>query len=108
MYCFAYGGTDDPCHLNNNNDPDDGIFKDPLVCLDETLYLWDERDTQSKSYAWAGRTWLEYSQRYSNELRGMRSKGTKVTSSMLKAGGPGVLQQNLNDFFQRVRIGLFW
>jgi hypothetical protein len=99
MYCFAYGGTDDPCHLNNNNDPDDGIFKDPSVCLDETFYLWDEPDTQRKSYAWAGRTWLQYSQRYSNELKEMRSRGTKVTSPMLKAGGPGVLRRNLDDFF---------
>jgi len=99
MFCFAYGGTDDPCHLNNNNDPNDGRDKDPSLCLEDTLYLWDEPDTQQRSYSWAGRTWLEYSQRFATELRAMKARGTKVTSPMLKAGGPGVLRQNLQEFF---------
>jgi len=100
MHCFAYGGSGDPCHLSNNNDPDDGRFKDPAMCFGDTLYLWDEPDTQGRSYDWAGRTWLDYSRRFSNELVEMRStRGTKVTSPMLKAGGPGELLKNLNDFF---------
>lgn len=100
MYCFAYGGSGDPCHLNNNNDPNDGRFKDPSACLNsDTFYLWDEPDTQARSYNWAGRTWLEYSQRFPQQLRDMRARGIKVTSPMLKAGGPGVLVGNLEDFF---------
>lgn len=96
MHCLPYGGT--PCHLNNNNDPNDGIDKDPSLCMDDTLYLWDEPDTQGKSYGWAGRTWLAYSRRWANELREMRSRGTKVTSPLLKAGGPGVTRSHLEEF----------
>ena len=99
MYCFAYGGSGDPCHLNNNNDPNDGIFKDPSACLGDTFYLWDEPDTQNRSYDWAGRTWLEYSLRFPQQLRDLRARGTKVTSPMLKAGGPGVLTANLREFY---------
>ena len=99
MYCFAYGGSGDPCHLSNTNDPNDGRFKDPSACFGDTLYLWDEPDTQGENYDWAGTTWLDYSRRFSNELRTMRARGTKVTSPMLKAGGPGVLTKNLDDFF---------
>jgi len=99
MYCFAYGGSGDPCHLNNNNDPNDGIFKDPSACFGDTFYLWDEPDTQNRSYNWAGRTWLEYSRRFPQQLQDFRARGTKVTSPMLKAGGPGVLIGNLLDFF---------
>ena len=100
MHCFAYGGIGDPCHLNNNNDINDGRNKDPSNCLGDTFYLWDEPDTQGKSYDWAGRTWLEYSRQFANEINEMRrSSGTKITSPMLKAGGPGTLDRNLNDFF---------
>ena len=100
MHCFAYGGIGDPCHLNNNNDINDGRNKDPSNCLGDTFYLWDEPDTQGKSYDWAGRTWLEYSRQFANEINEMRrSSGTKITSPMLKAGGSGTLYRNLNDFF---------
>ena len=40
MFCFAYGGSADPCHLNNNNDIQDGLFKDPSLCSGDTFYLW--------------------------------------------------------------------
>ena len=99
MYCFAYGGSGDPCHLNNNNDPSDGRFKDPSACNRDTLYLWDEPDTQGRSYSWAGRTWLEYSRRFPQQLQEFRERGGKITSPLLKAGGPGVLSGNLLQFF---------
>lgn len=99
MHCFAYGGSNDPCHLNNNNDQDDGIFKDPSQCLGDTFYLWDEPDTQGRDYNWAGRTWLEYSQRFAQELEQLRSQGTKVTGPLLKAGTSGVIEQNMQTFF---------
>jgi len=99
MHCFAYGGSGDPCHLSNNNDPSDGRFKDPSKCFGDTFYLWDEPDTQGRDYGWAGSTWLEYSQRFPEELNEMRARGTKVTSPMLKAGGPGFLENNMLAFF---------
>jgi len=99
MPCFAYGGSGDPCHLNNNNDPDDGRFKNPSTCFGDTFYLWDEPDTQGKSYTWAGQTWLEYSRRFPDELRELKARGTKITSPLLKAGGPGILAGNMRDFF---------
>jgi hypothetical protein len=100
MFCFAYGGSGDPCHLNNNNDPNDGRFKDPSACSGDTFYLWDEPDTQGKSYTWAGSTWLEYSRRFPQELQDLRARGTKITSPMLKAGGPGVLEENIQAFYK--------
>merc|ERR1712085_98671 len=60
QHCFSYGAIGDPCHLNNNNDENDGIFKDPSLCLTDTFYLWDEPDTQGHDYSWAGSTWLDY------------------------------------------------
>lgn len=98
MHCFAYGGSGDPCHLNNNNDPDNGIYKDPSLCTGDTFYLWDEPDTQEYSYAWAGRTWFEYSRRFPDQLRVLRERGTKITSPMLRAGDSGVLRANLEAF----------
>ena len=99
QHCFAYGGIGDPCHLNNNNDENDGIFKDPSLCLADTFYLWDEPDTQGRDYYWAGSTWLDYSKRFSTELRQLRSRGAKVTGPLLKAGASGLLKQNMQSFF---------
>jgi hypothetical protein len=100
MPCFAYGGSGDPCHLSNNNDPFDGQFKDPSRCKSsDTFYLWDEPDTQGRSYDWAGRTWLEYSKRFANELREMRNRGVKVTGPLLKAGSSGILLGNMRSFY---------
>ena len=98
MHCFAYGGRSDPCHLNNNNDQNDGRDKDPSQCSKDTFYLWDEPDTQGRDYTWAGRAWLEYSKRFSQELRAMRSRGTKVTGPLLKAGGSGEIERNMRTF----------
>jgi len=99
MHCFAYGGIGDPCHLSNNNDPNDGQSKDPSSCFGDTFYLWDEPDTQGRSYDWAGRAWLEYSRKFATQLQELKARGTRITSPMLKAGGPGVLKGNLGDFF---------
>ena len=47
MHCYAYGGPSDPCALNNNNDANDGLDKDPSACVTgDTFFLWDEPDTQ--------------------------------------------------------------
>lgn len=100
MHCFAYGGSGDPCHLSNNNDGNDGLDKDPSLCGEDTFYLWDEPDTQGKSYEWAGKAWYEYSRKFETELRQFRSDGIKVTSPLLKAGGEGVLGHNLDVFLK--------
>lgn len=101
MHCFAYGGRGDPCHLSNNNDVNDGLTKDPSLCTTgDTFYLWDEPDTQGKSYTWAGQAWYEYSRRFATELQHIRDAfGIKVTSPLLKAGSEGVLGGNINAFF---------
>jgi hypothetical protein len=85
--------------LNNNNDPSDGIFKDPSLCSGDTFYLWDEPDTQGRDYSWAGTTWLKYSKTFSQQLKNMRSRGTKVTGPLLKAGNSGVIKQHMQKFF---------
>ena len=98
MHCFAYGGSGDPCHLSNNNDSNNGLDKNPLNCKGDTFYLWDEPDTQGKSYDWAGEAWYDYSRKFEIELRELRTSGTKITSPLLKAGGEGVLGNNLDEF----------
>lgn len=99
MPCFSYGGSGDQCSLNNNNDENDGLFKNPSLCLGNVFYLWDEPDTQGKDYSWAGVSWLDYSRRFAKELGEMRSRGTKVTGPLLKAGNSGVIEQNMKTFF---------
>ena len=99
MHCFAYGGDGDPCHLNNNNDPDDGIKKNPLACVGDTFYLWDEPDTQGRSYAWAGAAWAQYALDFADELVIMRRAGTKVTSPLVTAGGQNIIKGHVDDFF---------
>jgi hypothetical protein len=98
MHCFAYGGLGDPCHLSNTNDSNDGLDKDPLNCKGDTFYLWDEPDTQGKTYDWAGKAWYVYSRKFETELRQLRTSGIKITSPLLKAGGEGVLGNNLDEF----------
>ena len=99
MHCFAYGGPGDPCHLSNNNDPNDGLDKDPSKCSGDTLYLWDEPDTQGRSYTWAGRAWNDYANRFANELRLMRQAGTKVTTPLIRAGESEFIKTNVDAFF---------
>jgi len=99
MHCLAYGGSSDPCSLNNHNDVNDGLDKDPSLCLGDTFYLWDEPDTQGHDYTWAGEKWLLYSQRFAYELEHMKSRGTKVTSPLVRAGDSGVIKSNIQAFF---------
>ena len=96
MPCYAYGGTADPCALNNNNDANDGLDKDPSACTGDTFFLWDEPDTQGRSYAWAGAAWASYSARWAVQLSQLRARGGRVTSPLLKADYPA---DNLNDFW---------
>merc|ERR1712071_338396 len=71
------------------------------------FYMWDEPDTQGRdlnlpwmNYQWAGQEWLAYSQQFRTQLLQMRSRGTgtKVTSPLFKAGGAGVLEQEMRIF----------
>jgi len=94
--------------LNNNNDQNDGLFKDPSLCFDDTFYLWDEPDTQKQDYTWAGSKWLEYSQRFPQELDSMRARGTKVTGPLLTAGNSGVLEQSMHTFFDACGAACFY
>eukprot|EP00536_Pseudo-nitzschia_multiseries_P007855 jgi/Psemu1/196558/e_gw1.189.22.1 len=99
MHCFAFGGSGNPCHLDNNNNPDDDLFKDPSACSGDTFFLWKEPERNGRSYDWAGKAWLEYSQRFPDELRELRARGTKIASPTLKAGAPGEINVCLRDFF---------
>lgn len=85
MACFAYGGPSDPCALTVTNDANSGLDKDPSSCVGDTFFLWDEPDTQGKSYAWAGSSWLAYSTRFSAQIRSLRARGVKVTTPLLRA-----------------------
>lgn len=48
LHCFAYGGPSDPCSLNNNNDANHGLDKNPSRCDGNTFYLWDEVSSKSR------------------------------------------------------------
>jgi Glycosyl hydrolase catalytic core len=96
MHCFAYGGDGDPCHLNNNNDANHGIHKDPSWCQGDTFYLWDEPDTQHQTYSWAGTTWAEYASTWASQLQTLRQAGTKVTTPLMKAD---TAWKDITEFF---------
>lgn len=85
MPCFAYGGPEDPCSLNMNNDPNYGMDKDPSLCKGDTFYLWDEPDTQGQSYQWAGLQWVMYSTKWATQIQEMRKRGVRFTSPLMKA-----------------------
>jgi hypothetical protein len=101
MNCYAYGGPSDPCALHNNNDVNDGLFKNPAACtMGDTFYLWDEPDTQGKNYTWAGIEWVKYAARYSNEIQQLRrTRGLQFTSPLIRAGSPNVIATHLNTFY---------
>jgi len=80
--CMGYGGNADPCTLNINNDPEQGLGKDPSSCDSGVLILWDEPTTQGKNAQWAASTWGTYSARWSAQLRAKRSGGMLVTTPM--------------------------
>jgi len=90
MSCFAYGGPSDPCSLNCNNDAQQGMNKDPSLCMGPEFFLWDEPDTQGFSYSWAGSTWMQYSQKYASQLAQLRARGTQIIAPAVKNDKPGV------------------
>eukprot|EP00746_Dinoflagellata_sp_MGD_P053509 gnl/MRDRNA2_/MRDRNA2_235367_c0_seq1.p1 gnl/MRDRNA2_/MRDRNA2_235367_c0~~gnl/MRDRNA2_/MRDRNA2_235367_c0_seq1.p1 ORF type:complete len:394 (-),score=44.89 gnl/MRDRNA2_/MRDRNA2_235367_c0_seq1:63-1202(-) len=97
LQCYAYGGLSDPCSLNNQNDVNDGLDKDPSFCnIGDTFFLWDEPDTQRKSYVWAGAIWKEYSEVWSTQITTMRNGGMRFTTPLVKADQ---LIKNLDEFF---------
>lgn len=84
--CYAYGGADDPCALTITNDEGDGLDKDPSRCTTgDTFFLWDEPDTQGKSYSWAATAWLGYANANAVNLTALRARGVRVTTPLLKA-----------------------
>lgn len=88
--CYAYGGASDPCALTNTNDFNDGLDKDPSHCTQgDTFFLWDEPDTQGRSYAWAATAWLGYAQAHAAQIAALRARGVRVTTPLLKADQPG-------------------
>jgi hypothetical protein len=100
MHCYAYGGPYDPCALSYTNDiKGSWKDKDPSECTGDTFYLWDEPDTQSGSYAQAGKDWVDYSTTWSSEINDMRNRGVKFTTPLIKSGGDGVIGTNLHEFW---------
>jgi hypothetical protein len=99
QHCYAYGGATDPCALHNNNDMNDGLFKNPSACMGKTFYLWDEPDTQGKNYTWAGVEWVKYATRFASEIQTMRARGVQFTSPLLRAGGNDIIAININTFY---------
>lgn len=97
--CYAYGGPDDPCALHNNNDkPNDGMDKDPSKCnYGSTFFLWDEPDTQGKSYAWAAESWITYSKRWSAQITSMREAGFKFTTPLFRTDNA---KDDIKTFFE--------
>jgi len=84
---MGYGGSADPCTLNINNDPDDGMNKDPSHCNNGVLFLWDEPQSQGKDSNWAASTWISYSNKWASQLRSKRQGGMLVTSPMFNQVG---------------------
>lgn len=84
MECFSYGGSTDKCSLNNNNDPNNGLDKNPLDCQENHFFLWDEPDTQGHSYHWAGVTWKTYCNRWASQLTRFKAQGGKVVGPAVK------------------------
>jgi hypothetical protein len=68
MNCYVYGGEFDPCHLNYNNDVNDGVDKDPSNCSGGTFYFWDEPDAPGRSYARSGAARAGYAAKFGMEL----------------------------------------
>mgnify|MGYP001304365739 CR=1 FL=1 len=99
MHCYAYGGPNDPCALHQNNDENDGLDKNPIKCNGDTFFLWDEPDTQDKSYEWAAESWIQFLDKYRDNIDEARRKGMKFTSPLFKSGPKGVLVDNINEFF---------
>jgi len=98
MPCYSYGGPNDPCALTNTNDANDGLDKDPSGCTSgDTFFLWDEPDTQGRSYAWAATAWLGYAQAHASQLATLRQRGVRVTTPLLKADAPG---EYLDEFWR--------
>lgn len=96
--CFQYGGPHAPCTLNIQNDPEDGMLKDPSACKEDTFHLWDEPKTQHKTNQWAGSAWMTYAKKWAPQLRAARARGMKITTPFLSSSG-GDLQAQFQDFF---------
>jgi len=73
--------------------------KDPSKCnYGSTFFLWDEPDTQDKGgYAWAAEKWKTYSNRWSEEITGMRKAGYKFTTPLFKTDNA---KDNIKEFFE--------
>jgi len=103
---MGYGGSADPCTLSITNDVDAGHNKDPSMCNNGVLILWDEPYTQAdrgqgdswRSPQTQASQWKSYVDRWSSQLAAKRAGGMMVTTPMFTNGQPSV-QDKMNAFF---------
>jgi hypothetical protein len=113
MFCFAFGGPGDPCHLNIVHDGvNEGRFKDPSACrlgirpdgdywsYGDVLYLWDDPSSYGFSFQWAANAWLAYSTtRWVDEMTLLRSRGLKVSTPLVTFENEAQVVSQLSEFF---------
>jgi len=114
--CKEYGGRNDPCSIDINNDKNYGLGKSPAECsksaAPRVLFLWDEptthrhRPTHHCSLhgtgglplcsVWAAATWKQYADRWSAELSRARRQGMRVASPRFHGGN---MMKSFAEFF---------
>lgn len=114
--CKEYGGHNDPCSIDINNDKDYGLGKSPAGCgkssAPHVLFLWDEPTTHRhhpkphcslhgtgglpRCTVWSATTWKQYADRWSGELAEARQRGMKVASPRFHGGN---MLKEFEDFF---------
>lgn len=99
MHCYAYGGPNDPCALHQNNDVNNGLDKDPIKCNGDTFFLWDEPDTQGKSYEWAANNWIKFVERHRDSIISAKTNGVKFTTPLFKTDNINV---DIRKFFNEL------
>jgi len=106
ILCREYGGRNDPCSIDINNDKDYGLDKSPAECgrspNRRVFFLWDEPTTHRFSpvhhcsrhgtgglpscIQWAAMTWKRYADKWARELSLAREAGMKVASPRFTGG----------------------
>ena len=69
------------------------------------VLLCAQPNTQNKDYTWAGIEWAAYATQFTPEIMVLRARGVKFTSPLLHAGGSGVIQANLDQFYAACGAG---
>lgn len=113
MFCFAFGGAGDPCHLNIVHDGVNyGRFKDPSSCRlqlrpdgdyfsrGDVFYLWDDPSLYGFDFRWAANAWLAYSlTRWVDQVELLRKAGLKVTTPLVTFQDEAQVVRQLSEFF---------